>query len=88
MAEDDYVSIDCNVFDYVEAACLYRYPVRLRLVDGGQVDGTAVDTRAENGGEFLVLDVDGRQEQVRLDRIAVLETRIDGAKFTRVPFRA
>lgn len=88
MADDDYVSVDCNVFDYVEVACLYRYPVRLHLTDGGQLDGTAVDTRVGNGAEFLVLDVGGGQEQVRLDRIAALETRIEGAKFSRVPFRA
>ena len=31
---DKYEPIDCNAFDYVELACLYRYPVRLYLRDG------------------------------------------------------
>ena len=85
MASDDYEPVDCNVFDYVEIACMYRYPVRIFFRDGGQLDGTAADTAVEAGrGEFLVLDIDGKSERVRLDTIAALETRIAGARFSRV----
>jgi Rho-binding antiterminator len=85
MASDDYEPVDCNVFDYVEIACMYRYPVRIFFRDGRQLDGTAVDTAVEAGrGEFLVLDIDGKSERVRLDTIATLETRVAGARFSRV----
>ncbi len=89
MAGNDYEPVDCNAFDYVEFACLYRYPVRLFLADGGRIDGTAVDTAVEAGsGEFLVLDIGGRRKPVRLDTIAELEARVEGAKFSRVRLRA
>ena len=36
--------ISCNLHDYIEIVCLYRYPVSLQLRSGEVVAGTAVDT--------------------------------------------
>ena len=83
--KNHYEPIDCNAFDYVELACLYRYPVRLYLRDGSVLDGVAADTRTSSeDGEHLVLDADGGQRSIRLDTIAELEPRVLNARFGRV----
>ena len=84
-SKNHYVPIDCNAFDYVELACLYRYPVRLHLRDGSSLEGTAVDTRTSSAdGEHIVLDIDGERRLIRLDAIAELEPRLHKARFGRV----
>ena len=84
-SKNHYQPIDCNAFDYVELACLYRYPVRLFLRDGGSLDGTALDTQTSSvAGEHIVLDVDGERRLIRLDDIAELEPRLHNARFGRV----
>ena len=86
VSRNHYVPIDCNAFDYVELACLYRYPVRLYLRDGGTLEGVAADTKTSSvDGEHLVLDLDGELRTVRLDTIAELEPLRLNARFGRVP---
>ena len=84
-SENNYTPIDCDAFDYIELACLCRYPVRLYLRDGGSLDGIAVDTAVSStAGEHLVLEVEGERRQVRLDTIAELEPLRLNARFGRV----
>ena len=35
--------IDCELHDFVEVACMYRYQLRLILKDGQVIEGKAVD---------------------------------------------
>lgn len=84
-SKNNYTPIDCNAFDYIELACLYRYPVRLYLRDGSSLDGIAADTRTSAAdGEHVILDIEGEQRAVRLDAIAELEPRLPEARFGRV----
>ncbi len=88
----DYTPIDCNLYDYVEIACLYRYPVRIATTTGDIVTGTAATTtidRDENGDkvEYLELDVDGSPARIRLDSLSVLEPLVEDARFGKVRFR-
>lgn len=83
--KDPYMPIDCSAFDYIELACLYRYPVRLYLRDGSSLEGIAADTRTSAvEGECLVLDTAGQRRSVRLDSIAELEPLRLNARFGRV----
>lgn len=36
--------ISCNQYDYIEIACMYKFPLRLTLVSNQVVEGTAIDT--------------------------------------------
>ena len=84
----DYTPIDCNLYDYIEIACMYRYPVRVATSDGAIVTGLAIDTVIDNDkAEYLKLDVDGAQRLVRLDRLAALEPLAANAKFGKIRFR-
>lgn len=64
----DYQPIDCGVHDRIELACLRRYRLRVRT-DDGVVEGRALTTETDNKQEWLVLEQDGGQTRIRLDRI-------------------
>ena len=94
MTEDDrdYVPIDCNLYDYIEIACMYRYPVRIAISSGEILTGTAVTTSIEQDAsgdkvEYLDLDTSGESRRVRLDTVSTLEPLIDNARFGKVRFR-
>ena len=87
-----YTPIDCNLYDYVEIACMYRYPVRIATTSGEIMTGTAVTTSIERGEnddkvEYLELDVDGSSQRVRLDTVSVMEPLVDDARFGKVRFK-
>ena len=83
-----YTPIDCNLYDYVEIACMYRYPVRVATSGGQILTGVAVDTVIDaDKAEHLELDVDGKPVLVRLDTLSVLEPLLDNARFGKVHFK-
>lgn len=48
------VTLDCNLHDYIEIACLYKIEVILTLTDGNKLLGTPITTRSvKEVGEFL-----------------------------------
>ena len=85
---EKYTPIDCNLYDYVEIACLYRYPVRVTITDGTSLTGIAVDTVIDaDKSESLKLDVDdGDSRLIRLDTLVVLEALATDARFSKVHF--
>jgi len=84
----EYTPIDCSLYDYVEIACMYRYPVRVATSDGETVTGVAVDTvTGADKSEFLALDVDGCVRRLRLDTLEELEPMVGNARFGKVRFR-
>ncbi|MDJ0917946.1 MAG: Rho-binding antiterminator [Woeseiaceae bacterium] len=81
-------AIDCELYDYVELACMYQYRLRVRTTDGQSLEGTAVDARADGQGhEFIVMRAPGRELLVRLDAITTMETLTEGARVGEVRFR-
>ncbi|USD64068.1 Rho-binding antiterminator [Vibrio sp. SCSIO 43136] len=77
--------ISCEKYDYVEIACMHRYPVKLSLKSGGVVMGTALDTaRNDDKQECILLQTDEQQTLVVLDKISVLEVCVDNPHFVRV----
>lgn len=90
MSDDafNYTPIDCNLYDYVEIACMYRYPVRVATTDGAIATGLAIDTLIDKDkAEYLKLAVDGEERLVRLDTLTALEPLAPNAKFGKVRFR-
>ena len=80
--------VSCELYDYVELACLYQHDVRIRTTDGQTLSGTAVDARADGlGNEFLVLRAPDRTLLVRLNAVTTMETLTDGARAGEVRFR-
>lgn len=76
--------ISCEKYDYIEIACMHRYPVRLTMKSGTVLTGVALDTsRDESRRECIVLD---SKELVVLDEISTLEVCVDNPHFDRVSF--
>ncbi len=81
-------AINCELYDYVELACLYQHSVRVRTTDGQALTGTAMDARSDGlGNEFLVLRAPDRTLLIRLDAVTTMETLTEGARLGEVRFR-
>lgn len=79
--------ISCDRHDYIEIACMYRYPVVITLKDGNTISGTAIDTVFnESRDECLKLKVSEEEVLVVLDHMKTLEVSIDNPNFKRVSF--
>jgi len=79
--------ISCTDYDYIEIACMYRYPIRLTLRSGSIVEGIALDTqRNEDKEECMKIDSDGSEKLVVLADISIIEVRLENPHFTKVSF--
>ncbi|MEE1675919.1 Rho-binding antiterminator [Agarivorans aestuarii] len=80
--------ISCDNYDYIEIACMYRYLVKVQLVNGEQVHGLALDTkRNQLKQECILLKHANQQFLVVLDDIQQLEVMVDNPHFSKVSFR-
>lgn len=79
--------ISCNDYDYIEIACMHRYPVRLTMKEGDIIKGTALDTaRDQAKQECVVVGVDGCKQFVVLDSLSKLEVLIENPHFNEKRF--
>lgn len=80
-----YQPMACDLHDFLEIACLYRYQLRIELTDGGRFDAEALTTRTDpSKEEFLsVRDAAGVRE-IRLDTLHAITPLDAGAQFGRV----
>ncbi|WP_166358899.1 Rho-binding antiterminator [Pseudomonas akapageensis] len=80
-----YQPMNCDLYDYLEIACLHGYRLKVELVDGADFEAKAVTTRTSaTKEEFLCLEgADGALE-VRLDRLLAITPLGAGASFGRV----
>ncbi|MEM8815517.1 MAG: Rho-binding antiterminator [Pseudomonadota bacterium] len=84
-----YSPIDCNLYDYIEIACLYRYSLRIATVSGEILTGTAVDTEIDSDkAEYLKLQNGNSVRRVRLDYLHSIEPLTQNARFGKVDFTA
>ncbi|MBX9894781.1 MULTISPECIES: Rho-binding antiterminator [unclassified Nitrosomonas] len=78
--------IDCELHDFVEVACMYRYQLKLILKDGQVIEGKAVDIASTpDKRECLIVEND-TQQQVDLMSLAKMEVLTPNAKFSEVVF--
>ncbi|WP_372872690.1 Rho-binding antiterminator [Shewanella sp.] len=81
-----YQGIDCGAYDYLELACIRRYPLTLELREEGCIHGRAVTTEIRcDKSEWLLIDTATQQRAIRLDRIIAITPDIEGAGFGRIP---
>ncbi len=79
--------ISCDQYDFIEIACMYRMPVRLTLLSGDIVEGTALDTQRNNSkAECIKLESNGKEQLVELDNLVSMEACRDNLHFQRVRF--
>ena len=80
--------ISCENHDYIEIACMYRYPVKLTLNSGALIEGVAVDTqRNESKEECIALkSEDGDRLLVVLEDIVKLQVSVKNPHFSEVLF--
>jgi len=62
--------INCNQYDYIEIACMYRYPIKITMNTGEVIECTALDTpRNEAREESIKVNTEGTKSIVVLDGI-------------------
>ena len=77
--------ISCQQYDYIEIACMYRFPLKITLKDGSIVEGKALDTaRDDDGHECLKIAMDEEKKLIILDEIALLEAMSTNPHFQSV----
>lgn len=80
-----YRPLDCDLYDYLELACLHSYRLQIELVEGAGFVARALDTRtAPSKEEFLLLQTEDGQREVRLDQLRAITPLDPGARFGRV----
>lgn len=80
-----YRPLDCDLYDYLELACLHGYRLQIELVEGAGFVARALDTRtAPSKEEFLLLQTEDGQREVRLDQLRAITPLDPGARFGRV----
>lgn len=90
---DSYRPIACDLHDYLEIACLYRYRLLLELEDGVRFEAEArtTHTRAVRPGggkeEYLEVAVEGATLLLRLDRLLAITALTEAALFGRIRLR-
>ncbi|TXI17898.1 MAG: transcriptional regulator [Nitrosomonas sp.] len=83
MSED---AISCELHDFVEVVCMYRYQLKLSLKNNQVVEGKAIDiVNSTEGRECLLID-GNPQQQVELTQITKMEVLTPNAKFREVDF--
>ena len=82
-----YQPMNCDLYDYLEIACLRGYRLDIELKDGARLEARALDTRTSaEKEEFLILEsADGKQE-IRLDQLLAVTPLDANAQFGRVVF--
>lgn len=92
----DYQAVACGLYDYIELACIHHCRVRVslgsesdgRMPEPQEYVGVARTTQTLRGdGEYLLLDMDGQTQSIRLDYIATLEPLDEVAGFGKIRFR-
>lgn len=80
-----YQPIDCDIYDYLEIACMRAYTLHLELSDGRVLDATAQTTVIDRDkNEWLQVIYNNTAERIRLDHICAFVPMEDNASFGRI----
>ncbi|WP_161866343.1 Rho-binding antiterminator [Pseudomonas yangonensis] len=82
---DNYQPLACDLYDYLEIACMHGYQLDVELVDGTRLLGQAMTTEtAASKEEFLLLRTTDGEQRLRMDRLLAITPQDPGASFGRV----
>lgn len=87
-----YTPIQCQLYDFIEIACLRHYTLSVKLLDRSEILGRAETTKIENKQEFLVVSTEDESDKnqkekkisVRLDKIKSITALDKNAEFKTV----
>lgn len=80
-----YQPLNCDLHDYLEIACMHRYCLQIEMLDGQGLAARALTTRtAPSKQEFLVLQGNNGQFEVRLDQLLAITPLDPNASFGRI----
>lgn len=80
---DRYTPLNCDLYDYLEIACMHGYRLKVELVDGTHFEGRPVTTRTAPSKEEFLQFAEGLDD-IRLDQLAAITPLDEGASFGRV----
>ena len=82
-----YQPLNCDLHDFLEIACMRSYLLELELVDGQRLVARALTTRTSaTKEEFLAVEQNGTERQIRLDQLAAMTPSNASAEFGRIVF--
>ncbi|TXR37718.1 transcriptional antiterminator [Ectopseudomonas mendocina] len=81
---DDYQPLACDLYDYLEIACMRRYQLAIELVDGSHLLGQALTTQTTAKEEFLLIRTSDGEQRLRMDRLLAITPQDADASFGRV----
>lgn len=70
LMNDEYHPINCDDYDSLELACLHKLILKLELRDGEVFEAKAIDLLQKKRVEYLLIEQDGNQRDLRLDHIS------------------
>lgn len=80
--------VSCQQYDYVEIACMHKYPIILTLKNGKNFEGIAYDTKVnDKREECIILKTADAEKIIVLDEIAKMEVQVKNPHFSFVQFK-
>lgn len=77
--------VACDIYDYIEIACLYRYLLEISLLDGSLFSAIATNTTLNSDRvECMVVMQNQVERFVALNQIHKISALTQGAKFSTV----
>jgi len=84
------VNIPCQLYDFIEIACMYKLEVTAVLDNGEKRSGKALTTVIDRGGnvptECIQIHIDGIVQNIALNEIAQFHAITDNPHFSSVSF--
>ncbi|MEK1907727.1 MAG: Rho-binding antiterminator [Pseudomonas sp.] len=80
-----YQPLSCDLYDYLEIACMHGYHLRVELIDGTNLQAQALTTRTNaQKEEFFCLQGDDGPLEIRLDQLLAITPSDPQASFGRI----
>jgi Rho-binding antiterminator len=84
---NEYQPMSCDLYDYLEIACMHGYRLDIELKDGARLVARALTTRTSSEKEeFILLETEAGQQEIRLDQLLAITPLDANAQFGRVLF--
>jgi Rho-binding antiterminator len=80
---DNYTPLNCDLYDYLEIACMHGYRLKVEMFDGTTFEATPLTTRTAASKEEFLQFADGVAD-VRMDQMLAITPLNAGASFGRV----
>ena len=83
----NYSPIQCEIYDYIEIACMRHYHLIIELSSGDSITGKAITTKVKDKKEFILIETDSGSDktiEIRLDLVKSIQPLDKNAEFGRL----